>query len=40
MKTILLWHEPSNYMAIAEYKPGHLPLLTILDDEFTVEFEE
>lgn len=33
MKVKLLWHEPSNSLAIAEIKEG-LPLLTILDDEF------
>lgn len=35
MKNILLWHEHSNYLAIAWIERGGLPLLTILDDEYT-----
>lgn len=32
----VLWHAPSNYMATCEIrKGGALPLLLILDDEFT-----
>jgi len=29
----LLWHEKSNFMAIADVSSG-LPLLTVLDDEY------
>lgn len=35
MKPKLLWHESSNYLAVADFKSGGLPLLTVLDDEFT-----
>lgn len=28
----VLWHEPSNIMAVAEMRDG-LPLLSVLDDE-------
>lgn len=31
----LLWHEPSNSLAVADPASGGLPLLTVLDDEFT-----
>lgn len=30
----LLWHEPSNYLAVADLEIGRsLPLITILDDD-------
>lgn len=31
----VLWHEPSNFMAVADFSGPGLPLVTILDDEFT-----
>ena len=34
MKARLLWHEPSNFLAVADMNNGGLPLLTVLDDEF------
>lgn len=34
-KPQLLWHEPSNFLAVADSYRGGLPLLTVLDDEFT-----
>jgi len=34
-KVTVLFHEQSNFMAIADLTGGGLPLLTILDDEFT-----
>jgi hypothetical protein len=30
---IVLWHEPSNMLAVADMRTG-LPLLTVLDDEY------
>jgi hypothetical protein len=33
-RTFLLWHEPSNFLAVANVKKGRLPLLTILDEEY------
>lgn len=33
-KPHLLWHEPSNTLAVADQTYGGLPLLTILDDDF------
>ena len=31
----LLWHTPSNFLAVADFQDGGLPLITVLDDEFT-----
>ena len=31
----VLWHEPSNMLAICDPAFGGLPLITVLDDEFT-----
>ncbi len=35
-KLILLWHEPSNSLAVADMKngAGGCPLITVFDDEF------
>lgn len=32
---IWLWNEKANAMALADCKPGFLPLLSVCDDEFT-----
>lgn len=35
MKILVLWHEPSNYLATTEIrKDGGLPLLAVCDEEF------
>lgn len=31
----LFWHEPSNLLAIADIKRGRLPLITVIDEEYT-----
>jgi hypothetical protein len=34
MRFKVLWHEPSNFLAVVDPAFGGLPILTIVDEEF------